>query len=188
MANRVRNFEPTAAWSNPDGTLTERAKGWTRSVFDFIGAGTGSVPIGSLGGDGTTTKFLRADGSFAVPSYPVGANPTASVGLSATNGSAATFMRSDAAPPLNQGIAPTWTALHTYSAGIVSTTGVFSGAVTTGTFGCNGQTAQAAASVNAAVAGTAGAAYTATEQGIINDTAALVNQLRAALVANGIAV
>lgn len=43
------------------------------------------------------------------------ANPTASVGLSAVNGSATTAMRSDAAPALDQGIAPTWTALHTFS-------------------------------------------------------------------------
>jgi hypothetical protein len=56
-----------------------------------------------------------------------------------------------------------------------------------GAFGCNGQDAQASAAVNAAVSGTAGAAYTATEQSMINDLTALVNQLRSALVANGIA-
>ena len=48
----------------------------------------------------------------------VGANPTASVGLAAVNGSAATFMRSDAAPPLSQAITPTWTALHNFTGGI----------------------------------------------------------------------
>jgi hypothetical protein len=46
---------------------------------------------------------------------PVGANPTASVGLTAVNGSAVTFMRSDAAPPLSQAITPTWTGVHTFS-------------------------------------------------------------------------
>lgn len=55
-------------------------------------------------------------------------------------------------------------------------------------FGCNGASPQVEAVVNAAVAGTAGAAYTATEQTIINNLVALVNQLRAALVANGIAI
>lgn len=55
-------------------------------------------------------------------------------------------------------------------------------------FGCNGASPQVEATVNAAIAGTAGAAYTATEQGLINDLVALVNQLRAALVANGVAV
>lgn len=43
------------------------------------------------------------------------ANPTASLGLTAVNGSATTAMRSDAAPALNQGIVPTWTAVHTWS-------------------------------------------------------------------------
>lgn len=46
---------------------------------------------------------------------PVGANPTATIGLTAVNGSAATFMRSDAAPALSQSIAPTWTGLHTFN-------------------------------------------------------------------------
>jgi len=46
-----------------------------------------------------------------------GANPTASVGLSAVNGSATTFLRSDGAPALSQSIAPTWTGLHTFNSG-----------------------------------------------------------------------
>lgn len=46
---------------------------------------------------------------------PVGANPSASVGLSAVNGSASSFLRSDGAPAINQGIAPTWTAAHTFA-------------------------------------------------------------------------
>jgi hypothetical protein len=43
------------------------------------------------------------------------ANPTASVGLVAVNGSATTAMRSDAAPALSQAIAPTWTGAHIFS-------------------------------------------------------------------------
>lgn len=43
------------------------------------------------------------------------ANPTGTIGLSAVNGVAATYVRSDAAPALSQAIAPTWTALHTYT-------------------------------------------------------------------------
>src|SRR5690606_31601405 len=49
------------------------------------------------------------------PSIPSAANPSASVGLSAVNGSADTFMRSDAAPALDQGISPTWTGEHTFT-------------------------------------------------------------------------
>lgn len=43
------------------------------------------------------------------------ANPSASIGLTAVNGSASTFMRSDAAPALDQSIVPTWTGSHTFS-------------------------------------------------------------------------
>ena len=46
------------------------------------------------------------------------ANPTAKVELAAVNGSAATFMRSDASPPIDQGITPTWTGVHLFSGGI----------------------------------------------------------------------
>lgn len=68
--------------------------------------------------NGGTVKFLRADGAWAIPpgtSPPVSANPSASVGLAAVNGSAATFMTSDSAPPLSQAIAPTWTGNHTFT-------------------------------------------------------------------------
>lgn len=51
-----------------------------------------------------------------LPSIPAGANPSASAGLSAVNGSAATFLRSDGAPALSQAIAPTWTGAHTFTA------------------------------------------------------------------------
>lgn len=72
---------------------------------------------------------------------------------------------------------------------IATTSNVTFGTVTsTGAFGCNGKTAQTAATVNAAVGGAAGVAYTATEQTMINDLKALANQLRTALVNDGIAV
>lgn len=47
------------------------------------------------------------------------ANPTASVGLSAVNGAATTFMRSDAAPAISQSISPTWTGPHTFKGGFL---------------------------------------------------------------------
>jgi hypothetical protein len=43
------------------------------------------------------------------------ANPSASVGLAVVNGSATTWMRSDAAPALSQAIAPTWTGPHSWA-------------------------------------------------------------------------
>lgn len=61
-------------------------------------------------GAGSTVQ-LNGLGTGALPG-----NPTALVGLTPINGVAANWMRSDAAPALNQGIAPTWTAMHTFAA------------------------------------------------------------------------
>ena len=56
------------------------------------------------------------------------ANPGASVGLSAVNGTATTYMRSDAAPALSQAIAPTWTGNHNFDGGlIIRSTTIYSG-------------------------------------------------------------
>ncbi len=55
----------------------------------------------------TTTAEIAQTGAV------VYANPTGTVGLSVVNGVAVTAMRSDAAPPLSQSIAPTWTGAHT---------------------------------------------------------------------------
>lgn len=52
----------------------------------------------------------------ALPSA-VFANPTGTIGLTTVNGSATTALRSDGAPALSQSIAPTWSGLHTYTAG-----------------------------------------------------------------------
>lgn len=43
------------------------------------------------------------------------ANPTAKVGLTAVNGTALTGIRSDGAPPLDQGISPTWIGTHIFT-------------------------------------------------------------------------
>lgn len=61
------------------------------------------------------TKFLNGTGVFSVPAGSTGANPSASVGLTAVNGSASTWMRSDGAPALNVTISPTWTGVHTFT-------------------------------------------------------------------------
>ena len=67
---------------------------------------------------GNSGKFLTTNGSassWSTVTIPSAANPTASVGLTAVNGSASTFMRSDGAPALDQSIAPTWTGQHIHS-------------------------------------------------------------------------
>jgi hypothetical protein len=54
----------------------------------------------------------------------LGANPTATVGTAAVNGSATTFLRSDAAPAVNLAMVPTWTGIHTFSAIPVFSAGI----------------------------------------------------------------
>jgi|694.fasta_scaffold30291_8 hypothetical protein len=68
--------------------------------------------IGDVSADGFAV--VRAD-NIATAIGVTAANPTATVGLSAVNGSASTFLRSDGAPALSQAIAPTWTGPHIYS-------------------------------------------------------------------------
>lgn len=79
---------------------------------------------------GGTAKYLRADGWNTLPTPAGSANPSASIGLAAVDGTATTFMTSDSAPPLSQAIVPTWSGLHTFSAAIVASAGLhtYSGA------------------------------------------------------------
>jgi hypothetical protein len=89
----------------------------TKTVLLPTGAGP---PVGGLSAGGIYA-FIFDGTNFQVltsASAPAAGNPTASVGLTAVNGAASTFMRSDAAPALSQAIAPTWTALHNFTGGI----------------------------------------------------------------------
>lgn len=64
----------------------------------------------------SSSTFLRGDGACAAPpGGATSANPSATIGLSAVNGVAATFMTSDSAPALSQSISPTWTGTHVWS-------------------------------------------------------------------------
>ena len=89
---------------------------------------TGTV-ASTRGGAGTINGILQANGSGVVSAVTVGAglsfsggtlntvagNPSTQIGLTATNGVATSFMRSDAAPALNVGISPTWTGSHVFT-------------------------------------------------------------------------
>src|SRR6266481_1407825 len=73
-------------------------------------------PGGALSGNATSQNVNVGAGSpFITGVLPAansadnGANPTASLGLSAINGTATTWMRSDGAPALSQSISPTMT-------------------------------------------------------------------------------
>ena len=86
--------------------------------------------VGSFAGDpsslvngdvwyNSTTPALnaRVNGSTVnIGGGAAAANPTGTIGLTAVNGTAGTFLRSDGAPQLSQAITPTWTGLHTYTA------------------------------------------------------------------------
>lgn len=71
----------------------------------------GDVTVGTL--TATNVATTNINGVTA----PAAANPTGTIGLSAVNGSATTYMRSDGAPALSQSIAPTMTGQWTFTAG-----------------------------------------------------------------------
>jgi len=106
--------------NNTAGAINVRASGPTSGVS--VAAGNKVILVYNGVDIVEATSYAPGGGG------PSAANPTAQVGLTAVNGAAATFMRSDAAPPIDQNIAPTWTGLHTFSAVItasgISVTGV----------------------------------------------------------------
>ena len=78
-----------------------------------VGIGT-SVPAAALD---MASGGIRLGGTTKTTwdTIPTGANPTGTIALTAVNGSAATFLRSDGAPALGVTISPTWTGNHTFT-------------------------------------------------------------------------
>jgi hypothetical protein len=117
------------AFTAVSGDITLSSAG-VASVVAIKGASLGTITATSgnlLIGSGTQWVTQAVTGDVAITSGGVTsvnslhsgafANPTGTVGLSATNGSATTAMRSDGAPALSQAIVPTWTGTHTFTAG-----------------------------------------------------------------------
>lgn len=71
---------------------------------------------------GTTTNAPLLNGNCASVVSST-ANPSATIGLTAVNGTATTAMTSDSAPALSQAISPTWTGTHLFNGLITSSTG-----------------------------------------------------------------
>jgi hypothetical protein len=137
----VKTFTSTISASNLSGTNTgDQTITLTGNV---TGSGTGSfaATIANnavtyakmqaisatsrlLGSSSTTTPVqeitlgsgLTMTGTTISAAASTFANPAATIGLTAVNGSATNAMRSDAAPALSQAIVPTWTGAHTWSA------------------------------------------------------------------------
>jgi hypothetical protein len=99
-----------------DGVV--RAK--DRLLFNEIASSatppSNSVSLYAKDKAGTSALYFKNDAGteLEVGSASL-ANPSATIGLSAVNGSASSAMRSDAAPALSQAITPVWTGLHTFN-------------------------------------------------------------------------
>lgn len=96
--------------ANTGKTLTIDGNVTFSGAFTFAGTLTANTAV-----------TFPTSGTLATTSQlPVGANPLASVGLAAVNGTASTFMTSDSAPALSQAITPVWSALHQFAGGSAS--------------------------------------------------------------------
>lgn len=129
----------TGVWNGTAIASGNIAATLTGKTYNGLTLTAASVGFSIQGG--TTPETLTVNANATVSgtntgdqTLPTGATPTGSLGLTAVAGSAATFMRSDAAPALNQAISPTWTGSHTFSPTGGAT--VFNGAATV-----NGSTA-----------------------------------------------
>lgn len=117
-------------WGAIGGTLSNQvdlqnalnAKEVPLTFSDSLSRAANTITLKNDSAAPGASKYYGTDGGstlgyFNLPSGASPANPTASVGLTAVNGSNATFLRSDGAPALDQTIIPTWTGLHTFSGG-----------------------------------------------------------------------
>lgn len=110
-------FSGTGGTVLSGATLTWASGSSLQLQFGTVGANRLVIETNSSGLVGTVGlgAGLSISGGNLVAGSSSSANPTASVGLSAVNGTATTYMTSDSAPALSQAIVPTWTGLHKFS-------------------------------------------------------------------------
>lgn len=113
---------PTTGLVFRTGTGSSQAESIV-AILAVANGGTGTATPALVAGTNVTITGTWPNQTINSSSASTGANPTGTIGLTAVNGSATTFLRSDGAPPLSQAITPTWTNLHTFSAGLTSTAG-----------------------------------------------------------------
>lgn len=94
----------------------------TASSTPAITLTLGAITPSSVAATGTVTGSNLSGTNTGDQTLPTGANPTAVIGLTAVNGSATSYLRSDSAPALSQSIAPFWTGVHTHSFPGIATT------------------------------------------------------------------
>jgi hypothetical protein len=85
------------AFKNASGTVNHGIQTDTGAANNFL---TAVADNGLISKARPTCSSLSDSGNGCTGTLPVGANPTGTVGASAVNGSATTFLRSDGAPPL----------------------------------------------------------------------------------------
>lgn len=120
VAQRPAVYGPEQA-APPSGVTTVNGASGDVVIFGGQSATTGSSLLYGNGSGGFSNATVGTGLNFAggtlssSVTQSTGANPTASVGLTAVNGVATTFLRSDGAPALSQAIVPTWTGTHSFS-------------------------------------------------------------------------
>lgn len=122
------NASATVLTTNAAVTAVQGGTGLTSYALGDTLYASAANTLSALAGNTTSTKkFYTQTGTGTVSAAPswatiaagdipsLGANPSATIGLTAVNGVATTYMTSDSAPALSQAISPTWSGTHTFS-------------------------------------------------------------------------
>lgn len=95
----------------------------TPTFRSMVIADVPTIPAAHTSGFATVATSGAYSDLSGTPTIPTAANPTGSIGLSTVNGSAATFMRSDGHPALDQSISPTMTGTWLFDGAATISTG-----------------------------------------------------------------
>ena len=133
LKNTTTTGVPSIAVAGDFPTLNQNttgtAAGFTGSLSGDVSGTQAATTVGKINGTSMAalaTGILKNTTGTGIPSiatagtdYAAGvANPSATIGLTAVNGTATSAIRSDGAPALSQSIIPTWSGLHTFTGGI----------------------------------------------------------------------